>query len=46
MLPELAKQDSYIITGIDSDETDWRFEAVVPNAVIDKEAHEIQIWSV
>ena len=46
MLPELAEQDSHIITGIDSDETDWRFEAVVPNAVIDKEAHEIQIWSV
>ena len=45
MLPESAQQGSYIVTGMDSDETDWRFEAVVPEAVIDKEAHEIQIWS-
>ena len=44
-LPEVEKQDSYIITGMDSVEADWRFEAVVPKTVIDRGAFEIQIWS-
>ena len=30
---------------MNSDAADWRYEAIIPKTLIDKEAHEIQIWS-
>lgn len=45
LLPEKTQKTSYIVTGVNSDAADWRYEAIIPKTLIDKEAHEIQIWS-
>lgn len=44
-LPKQMTKDSYIVTSVNSNATDWRYEAIVPKALIDREAYEIQIWS-
>lgn len=44
-LPKQMPKDSYIVTSVSSNATDWTYEAIVPKALIDREAYEIQIWS-
>lgn len=44
-LPKQITKDSYIVTSVNSNATDWRYEAIVPKALIDREAYEIQLWS-